>query len=1278
MTEISSEPDEAAESRPAMVQQPSRVPIELRIAQWARPRLRRGVEWLHSREARLAAAFVALATLVTLVNFQGVFSVHFIDNSWPQDPVGSLQSLFYAWGPDRLGYLNLLGPIAIPTTAFAAGLQLVGIPSGVQEILLLILLQSVALLYSYRTLSRYLLQPVEPRLREPLSVVGSVILVTSFYVQTVYWWDFLPDGFLLLAAGSVLLYYLAGLLEGALEGRAPTPRRVLVVAAVSTLSFSVNIPFNLSLLFLVFSLPTLAVIARGGVAVRRWVWLRFQLLVAGMVAVTSLWWLLPSAEFASLSPSYVTTQSPSINSQAIFVSSTSGVHFVDLLRGAIGYPYLAQGHYSLTTAVYADAGVPLSFLFLIVLGGGLLLWRRKEHSPLLLCTALLLLLALFILGVNSPLYPQVFGFLFQSPVILTALRTPFVALGLAFEELWVCAMCLAVSSCYGWLRAEMRPRVATDGAGKAPPPGLLRTPLRSPRWLGPLLAALLLLVPAVALAPAAWAGDAVPVTPYESRQQVAPYERAVANFLRTNLDGRVAMLYPGGFLEQNWTRGYDGYDILPSLLPGAILVDNYREGFVVANNSLLTLAYSTLESGNSQTSGLSGLLARLGVGYLVIEGEVGGYFPFGQSTPPNYPVLLASLNSTANLTLAAVIGPDFLYAVAAPRGLVSLVTTAVSDANLVQAEIEPSLNLTSAFFNSTRIESATVPFPAYSAEWDGAINFSVSPAQKASPAATEAAANSPWPGPITLVNGYPLDLPVSPGDELLLNFSTNLQTAISVSIITATTISGVAPTSVPLETYSVGAPADNLGSGDPTLVPAYGANHFVSPGRFTLLTDDLAATLRGIANPTIHFLAVSLWPVQANGTGTRGVPVQDWQGTQSVRISSLELGANVFLAPPAPPTSPFVGGGLPTVPPQDLLPSIELGLRTNTTLAPAHNLFVDSSNGTDELRFGSAEKANWTTRPLAPPFPAFGEPTYFTANALGLEVNTTEFLTLTLRSSQNTAFTLALLPARNLSSLSPGQLDAQMLYLGGSASTVGGGDPLLAPTYGGEHFDTNGSTLTFTEEFSALSPAAPAELNHLVVELFYVAPNGSGVRGLSPSDWPGTEAVFLDSATASPYLLDGQPPTGPTLSLAGTRLLGVAPSGLPSGSASLPGPAPQLDQNVSLVYSYPSPTEFVVQLHSTDAAASGRQVLLELSQTYFGGWTIADPHGIVSWSHVELDGALNGFLVNLSQGASVSSFEIVFSPQTLYEVSLLLGILVPVAIGAMLWLPPRIRRRFSA
>ncbi|MCI4364163.1 MAG: hypothetical protein L3K13_07710, partial [Thermoplasmata archaeon] len=243
--------------------------------------------WGRTREARVLAGFALVASFVTLLNIRGGFTVHFIDNSWPQDPVGALQSLLYAWGPDRLGYLNLLGPISIPSTGFAAGLQLLGAPSSVQEILLLILLQSVALFYTYRTLVRFVLRHVEPTLRELLAVVGALLLVTSFYVQTVYWWDFLPDGFLLLAAGSALLYYATEALSDFLERRPQPRRRAVLMAVASTLAFSVNIPFNLSLLFLVFTLPTLAVIAAGSTPLRLGRWVRFHLLLAGLVAVTS-------------------------------------------------------------------------------------------------------------------------------------------------------------------------------------------------------------------------------------------------------------------------------------------------------------------------------------------------------------------------------------------------------------------------------------------------------------------------------------------------------------------------------------------------------------------------------------------------------------------------------------------------------------------------------------------------------------------------------------------------------------------------------------------------------------------------------------------------------------------------------------------------------------------------------------------------------------------------------------------------------------------------------
>ncbi|MCI4345240.1 MAG: hypothetical protein L3K07_00575 [Thermoplasmata archaeon] len=1257
-------------------------PVEPRVLAFGRQLLalarraaRRAGGWLQTREGRVFLGFAAVATFITLVNFRGLFTVHFIDNSWPQDPSGQLRSLVYAWGPDRLGYLNLLGPIAIPSTTFAAGLQLLGAPSGVQEILLLVLLLTVALYFTYRLLARYVLRQVEPELRQLLAVVGALLLVTSFYVQTVYWWDFLPDGFLLLAAGSVLLYYATAALSDVL-GQHPQPRgRLVLLAVASTLAFSVNIPFNLSLLFLVFTLPALAVIAAGRAKFRVGPWLRFEVLLAALVALTSLWWLLPSAEFATIAPAYVTTQSVAIDSHAIFVSSTSGIDLVGLLEGQLGYPLYNAGHFGLTSAIHADLGVPLSVLFLGVLAGGLLLWKRREHLALTLATGLMLFLALFVTGVNSPFYPVVFGFLFQSPLLLTSLRTPFVAFGLAFEEFWVCAMCLGASSCYGWLRGQLDRPVGEVAASPPTHRSIRALRSRAPRLLGPVLIGLLLLVPAATLAPGAWAGDAVPVAPYQARMEVAPYEASVASFLRGHLDGRVAMLYPGGFLEQNWTHGYDGYDVLPSLLPGELLIDNYREGFVATNNSLLTLAYSTLDNGNPRSAGFGTLLARLGVAYLVVEGDVGGNFPFGQSTPPNYAALLGSLNASVNLSLAATFGPDYVYGVASPRGLVSLVDSTVSEAGLVQAEVQPSLDLTRAYFNATRIVTTSVPFPPVAARWQNGINFTAAPGDKIRIAASDAEQAPPLPGPITLVNGYPLDLNVSAGDTLLLNFSTNAATAISVSLIVAPTLTGLPLGSVYAATYSVGAPADNLGTGDAALVPAYGANHFVSPGHFTLLSDDLAATLRGVSNPTIHFLAITLWPVNPDGSGNRGAPVAAWPGSQSVQISSLELGTNLFLGPALLPADPFAGGWASGTSPVDLLPAVTVGLRTNSSLAPPHTLFETGVNGSVGMVFGPSAKSNWSSHPLGPPFAPYGPPTYFSANSLGVNVSRTPFLTLNLTSARDTAFAVAVVPDRNLSSLSSSSFARDTFFLGGVGSTAGEGDPLLTPTYGTRHYDSNGSWLRFTEVLSTLLPGASPFVNHLLFELFYVSPNGSGVRGLSPEAWPGTQTLLLGSAEASPYLVDGSPPTGPLPSLMGIPFAAAVPGGLPLDAASLAGPPASFDRNVSLTYSYPSPTNFKVRLSTTDPSSPKLEVLVELAQTYFGGWQLENLHGIVSWSQVRLDGALDGFLVELAPGAVTASFDITFLPQTLYTVSLVLGLLVPASIGVYQWLVPLVRRR---
>lgn len=1231
-------------------------------------------------EQAVALLMVAVGAWTTLVNIRGDYTIHFIDNAWPLNPGATLRSLIFAWDPQQLGYLNLLNTLEIPLAIWCYFLQILGVPSGIQEILTLTLLQAIAGFFLFLIFHRFFFARVASQLRVPLAFFSALGSLTNFGVQTVYWWDFIPYGFEMLAFGSVFLYLTTIQMEDYLNGLPFRAGRVGTLAAFGVIAFSVNIPFNLSLLALSFLIPPLALSAKG---VEFHYWKRvlgFETMLAGLIVLVSLWWLIPSIEMVQLQPTYVLQQSPSINSLAIFVNSTARDTLVTVFEGAVGYPLYATGHFLLTAwfVTYIAPGLavlPVSVLFL-----ALFCPHNSLHRSLLYVMCGVLGLSLIVTGVNSPLYPIVFSAIFQTPVLLDALRTPFVALGESLEVLWVTAISLAYAMVYEELR-----RLETSKINRVSLMHryLSRLPNRRGAWryATVMIAAIIVLSPIVAEAPGAFAGDAVPLSPYQSRMAIPPYEEAVANYLRDHLHGQFALLYPGGFLEQNWTHGYDGYDVLPSLLPGQFLIDNYQEGFVVANNTLLTDAYTTLQSDLPNTANYSQLLTRLGVRYLVIEGGIGGKYPFGQSSAPDYSLLLGALNKTVGLTLAITIGPDFLYEVESPTSLFSLATHSMADSNLLESTVAPEINLTRAFFNASQITTPFVPYQWLFPTWQDGILYDATPSVKQNITMAEQENLASMPSELTLFNGVPLNIHVAAGDYLILSFTTNNETAISVTLVTTPYLANASKETLQANSFPVGGAADNLGQGDNQLVATYGANHFDSFGKKALLIDDLSESLHTSVNRTIYYILISLWPVLPNGTGIRELPPTEWPGNQEVTVTQLELGRDIYLSPPNMPLKLFGGLGRFNEGPLNLTNTWFAGVGPETSYAPADILPAQLSQRGDFLSLNASLREAWENASGTTVAQAFGEPTWFNSNLLGFSPAADPFLALNVTSAFGTAFSAAVVPQANITAFTSRELESFTTYLGGAASNQGEGDPLLIPAYGAKHYVSNSSSMLLVDnlERSLTAGVNHSAVNHIFLSVYYVLANGSGVRGLSVTNWTGTQQLVIRSLSAAPYLWRGQLPSAIAINLScelASNQSIVAP--LTSNTVVLHSSAQSYARNAVIHYIEVDPTDFDVTVTNSSGSPIVGDVLVVFDQTFYPGWEIVATEGVSSWSHVVVDASLNGFLIIPQSHSRQLVFSVQFKGQEVFVSALMLGFVVPPTVGFAAWAIPRLGARWRA
>lgn len=1242
--------------------------------------LSRSILWLLRTElvSWASLVFAIVSIYVTVVNVVPGTTVHFIDNLWPSDPRTYLYTLQFSWLPQRMGFYNALSLIALPFVGWAAVLQSLGVDPSGQEIITVCLLEFTTGFFGYKLIRRHILRGASASLSKILATGAALCLMNNYYVQSVIWWDFVPEGFVMTAFGLMFLYFAMEACEIYLV-RGVLPKLTLVgMILASTIAFSVSIPFNLSILVLAVALPPLVWLNHIRDHPSKYRLLLFMGLTLAIILLTSFWWIYPSFMMTQLQPAYIgnaVTQSQSLQT---FQTTTSYQTFTIVLSGLIGYPYSSVGHSASTTLISQTVGVALSFFLPVIIGFALLVRPNSASAVLPYSVAVALLLALFITGVNSPLYPAVFNVLFKSNVALTALRTPFVALGYGFSVLWISATSVSVSEIARWWTSYDAWANTDKPIPKSSRVKGMRSSRRfrkwSPHWT--LLVGLVVVVaPTVASAPAAYLGDAVPTAPYVTHSQIPDYELEVAAFLKANLHDQYALLFPGGFLDQNGSGGYEGYDVLPSLIPDSLLIDNYRQGFVASDNSLLDTAYQDLFNAQTANSEFTALLAQLAVKYVVVEGNLTTSQLFGQAYAPNYPALLDQLNQTTGLSISAIIGPDYIYGLNGSADLVSLAESTIDGGALINGTYLQQVNLTRAFYNSTLLNLAGEPYHSFTPTLAGnSILF------KVGEGARENLTRTVFPAPIgpssppIVFNGYPLGINTSIFPELVISFSTNAQTAISVSIVTLPSLTSASQFEIKANTFDVVSPYDNLGVGDASLAPAYGYNHFTSPDRVTTLVANLPSILGSSPNRTVEYALISLWPVINGGGVPQGTAPPDWPGTQELEIYDFGVGSNVYDPPKfAPQTTPLALA--PQLQAVNLTETFSNGLFATSNDTPARHLFPVEKIPL-VLSANQSVKSNWSYYEAGTPFPQGGPPTFLNAGPLELNISRLPFISLNVSTNLSTGFDLAVTTLSNLSSESPTQLSENLSYLGGTASNLGPGDPLLFEAYGGLHYVTNSTDEAVDDNLlETLQTNTTTDVNFVIPQLFYVNQSGEGVKNLPVQQWPGTQSLTILSLINSNYGLSALDP------LANGSIVGL---GSPISVTQLPALEPstviapdtvQMPLNTgALSFDLNSPTSISVNIafSSVDSAP----FLIVLHENYASGWSLTSSTGVSNWSPVLVDGAMDGFLVYPSGSpAGAITFQLTFLPQAIFEIVLYGGLLIPFVMVAGIVMYAVLRRR---
>lgn len=774
--------------------------------------------------------FAAVSTLITSLNIGGQYIIHFIDIMWPLNPVESILTSFNMWSYSDYGYVN--GINIFNFQYFFTIALLSYFPIYIQELILLTVLQFIGAVYTYKIFKEFIFKN-ESMLTRILSLSAPFPIIFSNY----YWWDFIPLGFFLISFGVMFIYYSLAFLEVYNKNNKFNYKYIFFMGIASMLSFSSSAPVNANLIILSLIMP-LFVMSRN--EDKRKVIIFYSILI-GIVLFTNLWWIIPSYLAVLFTSGSISSLGGSSNVYILMLNSYNANFFNVLEFVHTVSPYFGlSGSLNINNFVYGIS-VYLSMILLFFAIGSFFYSKEKMRKEYFLSVFFLVLLDLVMMGINSPLKSIEVYLIDNNGILSEYLRGDPGTLYWAF--FFILTITITVS-----LYIILKPYLEKQRNRKS------RAVI--------ILILLLLIFSFISIAPQNYDGYAVPHYPYRSRMIVPNFDNEVATFLDENSGQHYALLYPGGFLEQNITNGYDAYDILPSMIPQSLLIDG------PGNNLFLQNIYDYIDS--TITENLSYYLYSENVKYIVIEGDIGGNYPFGFSAPPDYNAILSHLNNTVGIQLVKNFGPDYIYqATRIPNGMISKVGI-FSSSSIIDGDIVPLKNITKEYYDDS-FSNRTVFEPNATLNNNG-ITININ---QTSWSIISNLSYRYTPAEPIFYNSIPLDINTSTYSVLIIKLKGNNNTVITPQLLISAnvTIYSILNQSTHVPT---GYPYD-IRDNNYTATREYGCDHYLMSNKtLTLLL------LINNADPAlaIHYIYFSPAPLN-----------RVYGSNLSFTIESLELGS---------------------------------------------------------------------------------------------------------------------------------------------------------------------------------------------------------------------------------------------------------------------------------------------------------------------------------------------------------------------------------------------------
>lgn len=1197
----------------------------------------------------LAAAAMALA-------LRGPYVVRFIDIQYPYDISASVSQLGSAWSYTNLGTYSGINIYVLPSYLPYVGLAAIGLPPWLIQATTDTAALAIAGLGAF-WLSRELWHHDARTSTKFASLLTGIFYMFSMATVQIVFWDFIPTGVWALALLPVELFLLLKLFRILEEEE----RLSLVTAAaflvLTPFTLGANEPIALNFVYLV-GVVLIWKILTSPKRVRLAAGLSAALLIL-LTLLINAFWIVPESAAAQAGLGGAPGYASNLSDFTSFTSQLNTVWALEL-RG------MNQGVLSWYGPLY-DSSNPFSLVLLPLAVLAILpLLRLREtgsksaqQSVLILWVALLGAVAIYT-GVNSPIFELGGKSLFLNPYVLQVVRNSANASGLALVLLLALLFGFGVHVLISLGSPSQAGRPAT--AQREPiVDRTVSTGVRNRTWGGAgrskilsdasyvSVAAVLILLPAIL---PAVSGSLIAPAPYQAQADVPSYIPALAEYVNAHAGEQYTMLVPGGFQEQNWTdyggHGYDGYDILASEISTPI-IDGTGGGLGGSTTALLQDAYSDLELPPEDVS-YGTLLSVLQVRYVVLEGDLGGSFPFGFPIYDNVTHMRDFLGAQPEISLVDAFGPDYLFLNSNPTPAPVWSTSNASSA------ASYAVNITSLWYNATaaRVEGDLAPPVAPVRENSGALSLSAN--------VTEQLRGLPFPGDAVSFNTIPLNISLAQFPTLTISFTTGNFTAVGFAFSPVANLSRDYST-FSSETYSLN--NDEFPTGN--AVPNSG--WYYSPGSVTTVTINVSLAYSESPaalspNGTLSHLFITMAPTIGDTTEQLRTNASNLHNLNST-IDSISL--NI----------PFYSWANRSV-----NPALSSGKLTNLTSEFYRSALANSSEPSSPIKptllnssISISVNRSALLHGLAFPY----SPMVFNDLPLHLNVTTTPYLIVKFETDRFTALSILVSNASNLSTALGGfeeDWSATWQFSSSYPNAVPNVGWYYSPDYSVTMAISLPQALANNEEEG--SPSELPELNFIDIALSPTLGNQTEQLNSNDSTIHGDNATIQSIALTSIYQVVGGNVSVPTDI---PSFLGVANITLPRFD---PTAEILLQQSVlptdltsleNLSISSRSPTEWQVAGESSD----GGRTIVVLFQRWDPLWQLLpEASGLSVIAHFVVDGYANGWLISLPQNRAWVTFEIIYVGQKTLETGILISEVTLIAVSGLVayavlfrWLPTR-------